>query len=199
MFKSPVKYIVLVIAVMTMALPASAQFRFGVKAGIAVNSLHFDRNITSSDNRAGFTGGITTEFSLPVVGLGLDASLMYTHRNNELTDDYETYKRDYIELPIHLHYKFNLPVVAHVVKPYAFAGPNFAFLAHESRQDRWDNRSVVTSLDLGFGLELLSHVQISATYCANLNHAFKEVGINKTVQSVSGRDRTWTITAAYLF
>ena len=39
------------------AMTASAQFRFGVKAGVNVNSLHFNKDVFESDNQTGFTGG----------------------------------------------------------------------------------------------------------------------------------------------
>ena len=82
--KSSIRIIVLAIVAMIIALPASAQFRFGIKAGVALNSLHFSSDYLenlNSDNRAGFTGGLMAEFTLPVIGLGLDASLMYVHRS----------------------------------------------------------------------------------------------------------------------
>lgn len=66
-----------------MAMKADAQFRFGLRAGVAVNSLHFNKSTFDASNRAGFTGGVMTEFTIPVVGVGFDASLMYVRRNQE--------------------------------------------------------------------------------------------------------------------
>ena len=95
--------------------------------------------------------------------------------------------------------KLSIVGLNNVLAPMAFIGPNFAFLAHESRQERWDNRSVVTSFDLGFGVELLRHLQLSACYSMGLNRALKQVGLKGNEQDIDGRDRTWTIAAAYLF
>ena len=195
---STIKCLMLCAALLLAAFPAHAQFRLGVKAGLAINHLKFDRNIIKNDNRAGFTAGITAELGLPL-GLGLDAAVMYTHRNNVLSGSTDTYKRDYIEIPVHLKYKLSIVGLNNVLAPMAFIGPNFAFLAHESRQERWDNRSVVTSFDLGFGVELLRHLQLSACYSMGLNRVLKQVGLKGNEQEIDGRDRTWTITAAYLF
>ena len=61
-----------------------AQVRFGVKGGVTINELKWDKEIFSSDNRMGFTGGLMLEIGMPIVGLGIDASVLYTHRENEL-------------------------------------------------------------------------------------------------------------------
>ena len=60
-----------IVMVAGMSLPAAAQFRFGVRAGVAVNDLHLDMKTFDGDNRAGFTGGLMAEFTVPVIGVGL--------------------------------------------------------------------------------------------------------------------------------
>ena len=64
MKKLTLSIITLIIA-LTAAVPASAQLKFGLKAGINVNSLKFDETIFDSDNRAGFNGGAMVEFTVP--------------------------------------------------------------------------------------------------------------------------------------
>ena len=51
---------------------ASAQLRFGLRAGVQTNALHFDKSTFDSENRAGFTGGVMVEFLAPVLGVGVD-------------------------------------------------------------------------------------------------------------------------------
>ena len=86
------------------AMTASAQFRFGVKAGVNVNSLHFNKDVFESDNQTGFTGGLMTEFTVPVIGVGFDLSAMYVRRNAKFMEENNiaTDKRDYIEIPLNL-------------------------------------------------------------------------------------------------
>ena len=80
--------IVAAIVSIAAAVPASAQLKFGLKVGTAVNSLKFQSDnweeTFSTDNRAGFTGGAMLEFTAPMLGVGFDASVMYMHRSNTL-------------------------------------------------------------------------------------------------------------------
>ena len=66
------------------ATPAMAQFRFGVKAGVAINDLKFNKDVFESSNQTGFTGGVVTEFTVPVIGIGVDASLLYARRSADV-------------------------------------------------------------------------------------------------------------------
>ena len=68
------------------AFGASAQFRVGVRAGMNINKLHLQdvgKNV-ESDNRCGFTAGAMAEFTIPVVGISFDVSLMYTRMNSKM-------------------------------------------------------------------------------------------------------------------
>lgn len=67
----------MVMACLALAIPAQAQINFGVKAGLNVSKLHLSKDIVSKDNRAGFFVGPTAEFTLPVLGLGIDGSVLY--------------------------------------------------------------------------------------------------------------------------
>ena len=190
---------IICIVLLAASLPAVAQFRFGVKGGAVVSKLSFDKNALSSENRAGWCAGFQVDLSLPVTGLAVDASLLYSHRNDAISHETETYRRDYIEIPLHLRYGLSIIGVNRFVIPYVFTGPNFSFLCSESKNITWDNRSAFTSWDVGFGAELFKHVQIQASYGIGITEAFKKVGIDKESVVISGKDRCWTISAAVLF
>ena len=116
----------IIVASFASALSADAQLRFGLKAGVAINSLHFNESAFDADNRAGFTGGAMIEFTAPVVGVGVDASLMYVRRNAQFMEQNEIHKdnRDYIDIPVNLKWKMNLPLVNKIVRPMLFTGPS---------------------------------------------------------------------------
>lgn len=198
-----IKLIAILIIAAMMAVPqAMSQVRLGLKGGIAVNKLHFDKTIINSDNQSGFTGGLQVDISLPVTGLGLDASLLYSHRKDLLNTQEQTYSRDYVEIPIHVKYGITIFGLNKFLVPYAFTGPNFSFLFNESKQDMWDNRASNTAWDVGFGVEFFHRLQVQAAYCIGLTKAFKQVGLknsDETTTTIQGRDQCWTITAAYLF
>ncbi len=167
------------IMVIAMAVPASAQFRFGPKVGIAVSELHFNKSTFKDDNRTGFTGGLMTEFTVPIIGLGFDASVLYARHSG---------KRDNIDIPINLKYKFGLPVVSKIITPFVTTGPNFSILT----KDLEGAKNFSTSWNFGLGVALINHIQVAASYGFGISKAYSEDG-------VTGKDRCWTITAAYLF
>ncbi len=179
--------------------PAGAQVRFGVKGGITINELKWDKNVFNSDNRAGFTGGLMIEIGLPVVGLGIDGSVLYTHRENELILEGEKLKRDYIDIPLNVKYKLQIPVLQKIFAPFVTTGPDFALLLSDQDKGDFKSRKWNTSWNVGFGAELFKKLQIHANYGIGLSKAFEY--INKDVEStkVEGKDKYWTITAAFLF
>lgn len=181
-------------------------FRIGPRVGIDVNSLRFNKDIINLDNRVGFTGGLQVEFTVPVINLGFDASVMYSRRNSEYAlsvagQDGKVIKkgRDYINIPINFKYKLGLPAIGKIITPYFVTGPDFAFLASKrDAEEAWKQKKFDVAWNVGIGVELISHLQIGATY---------GFGITKTVEALSpyegqtlnGRNNYWTVTAAWLF
>lgn len=203
------KGIFLVIAAVAMlGLPAAAQFRIGPRIGTEVNSLRLSGDVKdtfSSSNRAGFTAGVEMEFTVPLIGIGCDVSAMYVRRNTEsfsakdaLHLDFKTDK-DYIEIPVNLKYKLNLPVVGKLITPYVFTGPSFAFLTSKKAiNEAFQNKSFDVAWNVGLGLQFFSHLQVGASYGFGITKAIETVSSYKG-QSVDGKNKYWTITAAWLF
>lgn len=207
-----IKLMIAVAVLAACALPASAQFRIGPRIGTEVNSMSLDKTVFNNDNRAGFTGGVQVEFTVPLIGVGFDASLMYVHRvtnstlvnNSSSTSDSfvgaESFKsRDYIEIPVNLKYKFGLPVIGKVFTPYIFTGPSFAFLTSKKAiTAAYENKSVDVAWNAGIGIQLIEHLQISASRGFGLTKSIvKLAGIDG--QKIDGKNNYWTITAAWLF
>lgn len=187
------------------AVPASAQFSFGVKAGVAVSDMKFNKDVFDASNRAGFTGGIMAEVMIPMTNVGVDASLMYVRRNTEFMVDVlgetESAKshRDYIEIPVNFKWKIGLPVVGSIVSPYIFTGPSFAFLTSKKEiEDAYKNKTFDVSWNIGVGVQLIKKLQIGASYGFGLTKAV-EMATDVNGAGIEGKNRYWTITAAYLF
>lgn len=195
------RFVVVVAFVAAFAVSASAQFSFGLKAGVAVSDLKFSEDVLDANNRAGFTGGVMAEFMIPMTNIGLDASLMYVRHNNEFVagDDSENVHRDYFEVPINLKWKIGLPVVGSIVSPYVFTGPSFAFLTSKKDiEEAYKNKSVDVSWNVGFGVQLVKKLQIGASYGFGITKAV-ELATDVEGVKIDGKNRYWTITAAYLF
>lgn len=208
--KSVISVAILAIAVLMSSATADAQLKFGIKAGAAINDLKFDEDMFNKSNRAGFTGGLMLDVSLPIVGLGFDVSAMYVHRsvNFENTPGYDQLTkeqkddlgRDYIDIPINLKYKLSIPVVEQVVKPFVTTGPSFAFLLKKNNIDNFiSNKTCDIAWNFGFGLEFFSHLQLAASYGIGLTNTLEFVGLTNNRETIDGKNRYWTITAAYLF
>lgn len=196
-----ISFLVVAAAVIGSAIPAQAQLRFGLKAGVAVNSLHFSSSTFDAENRAGFTGGAMLEFTLPATGLGLDLSAMYVRRNSQWLDENGLTRdnRDYIDIPLNLKWKISIPVINNIIRPYLTTGPDFAILtSRRSVEDAYRNRKFDTSWNFGFGAELFRHLQVGASYGIGITKALKTIGATGT-SGINGHNRYWTVTAAWLF
>lgn len=196
-YSNVMKFFSKVLAVVVLAaaavVPAQAQFKWGVKAGVAVNSLKLNNDVLNSDNRAGFTGGLMAEFTVPIVNVGFDASVLYANRSMEV--DNVKFNRSYIDIPVNFKYKIGLPLVGKIVTPFITTGPDFSFLvSKKNMKDAVSNRKFDVAWTVGAGVQLVNHVQIGASYGFGLKSA------SKSEQNLfKGKNRCWTITAAYLF
>lgn len=194
------KRLLLSLLVVAATLTASAQFRFGLQTGLNVNEFHFNSSTLSSSNRMGFNVGAIVEFTVPVTGWGFDAGIRYVRRNSRWVTENESYSdnRDYLEIPVNLKWKINVPVLNAIARPFLTTGPSFSFLTSRSLSDTYTNRKFDTAWNFGFGLELFRKVQLGASYGLGLTKAMKTIGATSTA-SIHGRNRYWTVTAAYLF
>ena len=161
------------------------------------------------DNSCGFNVGVMTEFTVPIVGLCFDASLLYSRMNNAISKDYSepvadaldsdmSWGKNFLEIPINIKYKFQIPMVANIVKPYIFTGPTFAFKLDKSIMDR----TYQAAWNVGIGVELINHLQVSGSYGFGINNVAKEVfkdGLLGDASKLKANNNYWTVSAAWLF
>ncbi len=199
--------IIAIVAILTAAFSIPAQaggFHFGVKLGMDVSQLHFNKDIFDSDNRAGFTGGLMCEFTAPLIGVGFDLSAMYVRRNtrflSEMDNENLSVNRDYIEIPLNLKYKLSIPAIERIIRPFVTTGPSVAFLTSRKAVNSFlKNKSCDVAWNFGFGVELFSKVQVAASYGLGLTKSLEAVGVMDNGVDIDGKNRYWTVTAAYLF
>ena len=160
-------------------VPAQAQVKFGLKGGVNVTNMSFSSDVLDATNRAGFFIGPTVKFTLPIVGLGVDASALYDQREGkakissdkaEVESD-NTIKQQQVVIPINLRYGVGLGV------------------------------------NVGAGLMLLNHLQLSANYNIACGHT-GDVELKSTavdaISQIAGfkkgsRANAWQIGLAYYF
>ena len=209
-----IKFLLMALVVTLVAtVPAQARFRIGPRLGTEVNSMRFDKSLFDNENRAGFTGGLMMEFTVPIVNLGFDLSVMYVHRvsnsvanakdnvSDEIKDmlsDKRFRSRDYVEIPLNFKYKLALPLIQKVVIPYVVTGPRFSILSSKKAiNEAYNNKALDVAWNFGVGLELFSHLQVGASYGLGLNKSVEVIGVNAA--PIDGKNNYWTVTAAWLF
>jgi len=188
---------------------AAAQVKFGLKGGLNITDMSLNKDVFSTSNRTGFFIGPTVKFSLPIVGLGIDASALYDQREAKVTTNVsgassaeETIKQKAINVPVNLRYEIGLGDLAGF---YLAAGPQFGFNVGDKSQSlgsqvgEWRLRDSNFSVNVGAGLMVLSHLQVGANYnivCGKTGSA--TVG-NTLSKAYKGRSNSWQISAAYYF
>lgn len=182
----------------------SAQVRLGVKGGLNIASVHFSTDVLQSDNVTGFQIGPMIEGSLPLVGLGFDAAILYAQKGLEtktVSGEKTSLKNDYIDVPVNLKWKLGLPVM----KVYLAAGPYVGFRVGGNKiwelpgsmVDQVKTKSFSAGLNFGAGVELISHLQVGLNYGLGLtnNYSMESLSLTKS----DGKNRGWSVTAAILF
>ena len=199
------KFFTLVVLLATMTVAAQAQVKFGVKGGLNLTNMKFDNSVANKSNQTGFFIGPTLNFTLPVVGLGIDASALYDQRSAEVND--EKLKQQSIQIPINLRYGFGLGNTASF---YIFAGPQFGFNVGDKSNiindaSEWRLKDSNLSANVGLGLMLLNHLQVSANYNIALGTTGESSVISTTASTVgdlvTGKTKAnaWQLSVAYFF
>ena len=196
------------------ASSAQAQVKFGLKGGLNVTNMSLNSEVFDADNQTGFFIGPTVKFTLPIVGLGIDASALYDQRDAKVKVEGDgasvesKIKNQSINIPINLRYGVGLGSTASL---FLFAGPQFGFNVGDKNQSlykdvaQWRLKSSTFSVNVGLGAMLLSHLQISANYniaCGKTGDTTVSEALGTTAQEVfskRGRANAWQIGLAYYF
>ena len=195
--------LVVLVAATLVAIPAQAQIKFGLKGGLNITDMSLSSDeLFETSNRAGFFIGPTVKFTLPIVGLGIDASALYDQREAKVKGADKKLKQQAINIPINLRYDIGLGSLAAV---YLAAGPQFGFNIGDKHQTLiedvadWKLNTSNFSVNVGAGVMLLSHLQVGANYnivCGKTGEVTVFDGVKEVVR---GRSNTWQISLAYYF
>lgn len=191
--------LLLIVLMAIIAVPASAQLKFGVKGGLNISSVHFSSDLLKADNVTGFQIGPMIETTIPLIGVGLDAAILYSQKGMDMksgTGISTSVKTDYIDVPVNFKWKFGLPIV----KAYLTAGPYVGFRVGGDKfwkipgnvVDQVKAKSFNAGLNFGAGVELIRHLQVGFNYGLGLTD-------NYSSGEISAKNRGWSVTAAILF
>ena len=207
----PLRMVIVCAAVAWFMTAEAQEFKFGVRGGVNLSTLSFENHNYTVHNKVGFFVGPTAKMSLPVKGLGFDASVLYDQRSGEAIAEmlmggrvyWTTVKRQHITVPINVRYDIGTRNFGFFV----FAGPQVGFNVGGSEPTRmdygdWEPRSVVFGMNAGLGIMIIDHLQLSANY----NLVFKkdaDISINKDNSDYryvdTSKMNAWQLSLSYYF
>jgi hypothetical protein len=153
-------------------IPASAQFSWGLRGGLNLVNNDITKvtkeSASSKDSYTGFFFGPMAEIQIPIIGIGVDASALYSQKGIELPDT-TTMKNQSISIPLSLKYSLGLGNFAAV---YVAAGPQLDFKIGDLNTTFKDGNEVKDfaleksswSINVGAGVKLINHIQAGINY-----------------------------------
>lgn len=182
------------------SLSASSQLRYGFRLGGAFADAKLsDASGFSMNNRSGFSGGLALEYQMPKCGFAPDIAVLYTRYNTRISEDGgspQSFGRDFIEVPIHLKYKFWMKSFHDLFGPMIYTGPSLAFRLGEGGGARLSSKRFQPGWDVGIGFDIVNFIQITGGYRFGLGNAIKDLPSDP---EATLKTNCWTISATLLF
>jgi hypothetical protein len=145
---------------------------------------------------AGFFIGPMAEFTIPVVGLGVDGSLLFSQKG--VKADSDASKQYGFDIPVNLKYNIGLGSLFGI---YIAAGPDFYFDISKDKSvaniAEAKKKRAQVGINVGAGVKLLGHLQIGANYNIPLGDSFSLEAVGHALGGA--KTKTWQVSAAYIF
>ena len=200
----------LFLLLMTVVVPAAAQLDFGLKVGVNISRKPSELNSFNEiiSERSGWYAGPTIKYIFPVVGLGLEANVLYAQSNMDVEGNHAQSRS--IEVPLYLRYELSIPVISKYFEPFIAAGPQFGWNIGNKRFT-WENIGEYTrqildmkessiSLNLGAGAVLFDCIQLHVNYNIALGKTADYSSISGLVHNIyESKINKWQLSATYLF
>ena len=203
--------LVFMVAAMLYATSANAQVKFGLKGGLNVTSMSFSEDVFDASNKTGFFVGPMVKVTVPIVGLSFDAAALYDQKEASVkysgTDGElgkTNVKQQSINIPVNVRYGFGLSSLANA---FVFAGPQWGINVGD-KTFKWNETSSYSlkksnfSVNVGLGVTLLSHLQVSANYniaCGkSADASVAKVG-ETLLKGDKSHNNSWQIALGYWF
>ncbi len=184
---------------MIISLPAAAELRYGFRLGgdFAKASLCNDPGM-SMKNGSGFSGGLLLEYQMENNGFAPDIAVLYTRYSSRLMDEVSgpaKLGRDFIEVPLHLKYKFFISSTNNLVAPMIYTGPSMFIRLGKGNPEQIKTKSIQPGWDLGIGVDIINFIQLSAGYRFGLGNSVSESSVPGVCLHTNG----WNVAANIIF
>lgn len=197
--KNYAKIISAIIMGLVFTIPASAQLRYGVRLGGSIADGRI-KNAEGYDmkNGSGFSGGFVLEYQLPACGFAPDIALIYTRYNSRVkASGGHTFDsgRNFIEVPVHLKYKFWLGSTHDLFAPMIYTGPSLAFRTGGG-DHLCESEEFQPGWDVGVGFDIINFIQVTGGYRFGLGNSLKSL---EGFPDATVHSNGWNISATLLF
>ena len=191
--------LIILLVIILMSLSATAQFRYGFRLGgsFAKASLS-DAPGMSMKNGSGFSGGLLLEYQMESCGFAPDIAVLYTRYSSRLIDEVSgpvKLGRDFIEVPLHLKYKFYLSSTNNLVAPMIYTGPSLLVRLGKGNPEQLSTKSLQPGWDVGIGLDIINFIQLSAGYRFGIGNAVSQSAVPGACLHTNG----WNVSANIIF
>ena len=190
------------IAIILLALPSSAQIKFGIQGGLNINKFSMDTDVIKSSNQAGFYIGPTFLIGCPI--FDVEVAGIYDVRRGEV--DGKSLTEQNVNVQANIRKGFDINDNSQI---FVFAGPQYSFNIDADGIDevsdcvkdwRWKNSDF--SINLGGGVKI-NHVEIRVNYNSALGKT-AEAEFNPTIDSegvhiLEPKSDAWQIGLTYYF
>lgn len=191
--------IAVLMAVLLSLLSASAQIRYGFRVGGSFSKASISNAPgMSMKNGSGFSGGLLLEYQMESNGFAPDIAVLYTRYSSRLLDEVSgpaKIGRDFIEVPLHLKYKFYLSSTNNLVAPMVYTGPSLLVRLGKSNPEQMSTKSLQPGWDVGIGFDIINFIQLSAGYRFGLGNAVSRSAVPGVCLHTNG----WNVAANIIF
>ena len=184
----------------TMSFTASAQLRYGFRFGgdIATASLK-NAETWSLRNRSGFSGGLVLEYQFPTCGFAPDIALLYARHNTRLQvsgSNPVSFGRNFIDIPLHLKYKFWLRSFSRTMGPMLYTGPTLSIRLDHNNTTPLRTHRLQGGWEAGIGFDVINFIQLTAGYRFALGNS---IASSPLYPDATLHPSGWNISATLLF
>lgn len=201
------KLLIAFTVIASVALSASAEFRWGPQAGVNFSTFKWKQNLAKTSGLTGGQVGVLGEVMIPGIGFGIDLGLRYNLHGAKVDfGEHEVWASDGIknqnvwmhtlEIPFNLKFKWTrMNGFEQTLAPFIFGGPVFNFTLATNDVPAIEHPAGYVAMQCGAGVELFEHWQISGGYSWGISYQMRTLKLD----NYSNQARGAFINVAYLF
>ncbi len=189
---------IMLLGITTVKAQNSEHFRFGVKAGVNVSKVSLESDAFKADNRLGYFVGPIMYMKLPIPGLGLNLSALYSHQEAKVSDS--SVKHNTLDIPLNVRYALPLTEDSNI---FVEVGPQIAFTLGDKAFKEVEYfgkfKDSALSANIGFGFSI-DHMQAVIGYNIPLGKTgdFNSQYFEKVFHTTC-KEKRWQVSLAYFF